>query len=281
VPTFSIVTTCKGRLEHLQRSLPSFAAQSDAEVVVVDYDCPQRSGDWVATHFPAAIVERVVDSAVFNLSRARNVGARAAHAPWIVFCDADNVLDEHFTVSISALLEPRVFVRPYRETASGRVAVPFPLACERSIYWKIGGFDDAFEGWGSEDWEFVDRLLREGISQRLFPVSLVAILDHEDSARTQFYEEAMQVSRLIGHYYAHIKRRYGDTRGSTLSDAQRYAVYAQVRRGVRHALGDGPFDTFFEVDVPDAVPTWTARVRVTEAQTLYARVMHSRESADA
>ena len=52
VPTFSIVTTCKGRLEHLQRSLPSFAAQSGAEVVVVDYDCPDGTGIGLQRTFP-------------------------------------------------------------------------------------------------------------------------------------------------------------------------------------------------------------------------------------
>ena len=275
VSTFSIVTTCKGRLGHLQRSLPSFVAQADTEVVVVDYDCPQRSGDWVAAHFPDVIVERVQNAKDFNLSRARNVGARVANAPWLVFCDADNVLNERFAAEIRTLLAPGVFVRPYRDTEKGRVAVPFPLACERSVHWTVGGFDDAFEGWGTEDWEFVDRLVRHGISQRVFSVSLVTILDHEDASRTQFYKDAMQVSRLIGHYYAHIKARYRENRSIDFTDAQRYAVYGQVKKGVRAALGDGPFETFFDVAVPNAAPQWTARIRVAEAQALYARVMRS------
>jgi len=43
-PKFSIVTTCKGRLGNLQQSLPTFVAQAAAEVVVVDYDCPESTG---------------------------------------------------------------------------------------------------------------------------------------------------------------------------------------------------------------------------------------------
>ena len=42
-----IITTCMGRLAHLRQSLPSFTAQPDTSVVVVDYSCPERSGEWV------------------------------------------------------------------------------------------------------------------------------------------------------------------------------------------------------------------------------------------
>ncbi len=39
-PKFSIITTCKGRLEHLKQTLPAMLAQKDSEVIVVDYSCP-------------------------------------------------------------------------------------------------------------------------------------------------------------------------------------------------------------------------------------------------
>ena len=65
-PVFSIVTTCKGRLEHLKQSLPRMAAQAGAEVIVVDYDCPDGAGAWVAENFPAVRVVRVADAPLFN-----------------------------------------------------------------------------------------------------------------------------------------------------------------------------------------------------------------------
>lgn len=268
---FSIVTTCKGRLHHLQRSLPTFLAQPDAEVIVVDYDCPQGTADWVATHCPAARVEIVRPAPVFNLSRARNIGARRARAPWLLFCDADNLLPPDFTIALAAYLAPKVFVRPFRQTPRGAVAVPFPLACETAVYHALGGFDDAIEGWGAEDWEFADRLQRAGISQRVYPVSLVAFIEHENAARTEFYEDAMQVSRLVNHYYARIKARYTQTRGHGLSDDQRYAVHRQVREAVRAALADSPQDTAYDITVPGVEPPWTARLRASEARALFAQ----------
>jgi glycosyltransferase involved in cell wall biosynthesis len=278
-PVYSIVTTCKGRLQHLHRSLPTFLAQPDTEVVVVDYDCPQRSGDWVEANYPAAIVARVGDAPRFNLSRARNIGVEAATAPWLVFCDADNLLSEGFAVAIDAFRAPNVFIRPYRDSADGPIAVPFPLACERDACRAVGGFDDALDGWGTEDWEFVDRLLRHGVVQRLFPVRLVGILDHDDSARTLFYEETMQVSRLIGHYYARIKARYHETRGRPFTDDQRYAVYRTTKQAVQAALSEPALDALLDVTVPGADPPWTARIRTVEARSLYERTMRASATA--
>jgi hypothetical protein len=121
----------------------------------------------------------------------------------------------------------------------------------------------------------VDRLLRHGVVQRVFPVRLVDILDHDDSARTLFYEETMQVSRLVGHYYARIKARYHETRGRGFTDDQRYTVYRQTRQAVQAALSDPALDALLDVTVPDADPPWTARVRTGEARALYERVVRA------
>jgi glycosyltransferase involved in cell wall biosynthesis len=88
-PTFSIVTCCKGRLEFLKRSLPTFVQQAETEVVVVDYDCPDGTKDWVAAHYPDVRVAAVADAPLFNLSRARNIGADVARGQWLVLCDAE------------------------------------------------------------------------------------------------------------------------------------------------------------------------------------------------
>ncbi|MBM4221050.1 MAG: hypothetical protein FJ170_03775, partial [Gammaproteobacteria bacterium] len=76
-PALSFITTCKGRLQHLMQTLPKMAAQPGTETIVVDYDCPDNSGDWVAANFPAVRVVRVKDQPIFVASRARNLGAAA------------------------------------------------------------------------------------------------------------------------------------------------------------------------------------------------------------
>lgn len=46
------ITTCKGRLHHLQETLPLVANQPAISLVVVDYGCPDHAGEWVAKQFP-------------------------------------------------------------------------------------------------------------------------------------------------------------------------------------------------------------------------------------
>ncbi len=80
-PSLSIITTCKGRLAHLKESLPAMAAQPGAEVVVVDYDCPEATTAYVREHFPAVKVVKVEGRPHFNNWEARNIGATHATAP--------------------------------------------------------------------------------------------------------------------------------------------------------------------------------------------------------
>ena len=71
----SYITTCKGRLSHLQQTLPRIADQPHVECIVVDYGCPERCGDWVEAHHPNVMVVRTGPTEGFNASRARNAGA--------------------------------------------------------------------------------------------------------------------------------------------------------------------------------------------------------------
>jgi glycosyltransferase involved in cell wall biosynthesis len=260
LPRFCIVTACKGRLEYLSQALPTFVVQNETEVVVVDYDCPDRTKDWVAAHFPAVRVVALSDAPVFNLSRARNAGARAARAPWLVFCDADQLLAPSFAEELGKRLAPGAYLRTLRSMRSGELRQGVPLACEASVFWGIGGYDDAFSGWGPEDREFINRLDRAGIREVLGEATLVETLRHSNATRSSFYEHAIDVSMVINHHYARIKQRYFETRGAWLTDAQRHSTFRQVEQAVLAALASSPSDATFDIRIDAADPPWTARL---------------------
>lgn len=106
---YAFITSCRGRLHHLKKTLPRLVAQSGAEVIVVDYNCPDGTAAFVAENFPAVklVVER--DAAFFNLSRARNMGAQAASGEVLIFVDADVLIAPDFTKRLATEL-PRGFV---------------------------------------------------------------------------------------------------------------------------------------------------------------------------
>src|SRR5574343_1128333 len=108
---FAFVTTCKGRLHHLQQTLPLIVAEAPDEIVVVDYGCPQGSGDWVEANYPQVKVVRVTDDDGFRLARARNLGAAACSAPWICFIDADIRVGSGFVAWMRANARQRHYYR--------------------------------------------------------------------------------------------------------------------------------------------------------------------------
>lgn len=259
-PKLSIVTCCKGRLEHLKRGLPTFVAQSASEVIVVDYDCPDRTKDWVATHFPDVRVAPVTDAPVLNVSRARNIGAKHARAPWLAFCDADQLLARSFASELLARLVPGTYLRTLRDTPLGPQKQGVPLACEAATFWAIGGYDDAFRGWGGEDSEIIGRLDRAGIREVIGAATLVETLRHSNAERSTYYEREIDVSMAINHHYARLKQRYFETRGQWFTDEQRHSTYRAVEQAVLDSLADPQSNAVFDIRIDDSDPPWTARL---------------------
>jgi hypothetical protein len=152
--TLTFIVTCKGRLHHLQQSLPLLAQQENTQCIVVDYNCPQGTGDWVATHFPKVQVVRVSDKPHFHVSHARNLGANAANSTWICFLDADTLLHVGFLQEIMPLLTAKKYLQP----------APFIpelcglLICRLEDFQLAGGYDEVFQGWGCENNDLVLRL---------------------------------------------------------------------------------------------------------------------------
>ncbi|MFP3339381.1 glycosyltransferase family A protein, partial [Micrococcus sp. SIMBA_131] len=88
----SVVIPARNAEGRIAEQLDSLAAQCDAplfEVVVADNGSSDRTAQIALSH-PAPFQVRVVDaSGVPSASHARNVGARLARGPVVLFCDAN------------------------------------------------------------------------------------------------------------------------------------------------------------------------------------------------
>src|SRR5678815_2665481 len=77
-----VTVPCKGRLSFLQRTAPGWLDQPDVRYCLVDFDCPDRCGDWLERTFAAevaagrAVVERIGARPYFHKAAAHNAGAR-------------------------------------------------------------------------------------------------------------------------------------------------------------------------------------------------------------
>lgn len=226
--TIALVTPCKGRLAHLQRTLPAMLA-TGCSVVVVDYSCPERAGNWaLAAHADAARAGQLSVTHVathgprFSKSRAHNAGGRAAcarGASLLAFVDCDTILQpglgawltEHVDEEHFGVFEPRPGLRDLYGF----------LAITRRMFRQYGGYNETFYNWGMEDLEHRLRLrLSHGIGYRLAPTTLAQPIAHGDALRTRYYSE-QRIERSNRRNFGEVRRLVKAWTGQDLHELPR------------------------------------------------------------
>jgi len=189
-PLISFVVPCMGRLEHLQRALPRLSQQPNSEVVIVDWSCPEYCGDW-ADKFPRTRVVRVPGQRTFNLSKARNAGAGEARGEWLCFLDCDMIVSPKFATELSKGFKDKSYVSFGTLGSAGHSGM---TTCRKADWEAVGGYDGRMEGWGYEDTDFKHRLRLRGLSGVVVDMSLAKHIDHDNEARTRFYDDDQATS---------------------------------------------------------------------------------------
>ncbi len=238
-PQLSFITTCRGRLPHLQATLASRLAQAGCETIVVDYGCPQQCGQWVRTHHPQAHVVLVKDARRFEGARARNLGARVARAPWLMFVDADVTLDDAFAERVLPSLRAGQHFRfiPSTQESYGNVV------CAREDFEAIDGYDEAIVGWGGADSDLYYRLGRLGRPCGELPGELLSVMSHDDALRFADYDiKNKATSQKLHVAYCHAKYQMEFDLGVPLPLAERHALFGKLRAALLPGLlrGDNP-----------------------------------------
>jgi glycosyltransferase involved in cell wall biosynthesis len=224
--SLSIITTCKGRLEHLQQTLPRMVEQG-FPVIVVDYDCPQGTAAWVAMHYPQVRVVRHRATPLFNHSHARNLGALAAASEYLLFLDADVFLSPNVLERIKSQVQPNSF---FCHLQADRNLFGACL-CPRMSFEKVGGYDEQFEGWGGEDRDLYDRLTLLGLKVQDFPAHAMSAIPHSNELRTAFVQEKnIATSRLINRLYSLAKIDLMRLLGKELPATVRIELHGHLKK---------------------------------------------------
>ena len=155
----SIVTVCKGRLAHLKESLPTFLAQPNCEVIVVDYDCPEKTAEFVEATYPDARVVKVENRPHFNNWAARNSGAKHAEGQILAFLDADVILSDGFSEWVGAnigrnnvgKMPSAMSQKTHRDEKLSEASNKLEgvQVMHRDRFEQLGGYDDLLQGWGA------------------------------------------------------------------------------------------------------------------------------------
>lgn len=212
------------------------AAQPDSETIVVDYDCPEGTSTWVGAHFPAVRVVHVTQQPVFNLARARNLGAAVATAPWLCFVDADTLLHPDFATTVLALVDPGRFCQCVhgRHELAGSVLLP------RAAFTAIQGYDEVLEGWGGEDRDLYHRLHRLGLRRLELPAHLLDTIQHGVELRTRFHRIQNRMSAwMVNRMYLEAKHGMHALTGEEPPVEVRRRIYGEIEAEVLAARAAG------------------------------------------
>jgi glycosyltransferase involved in cell wall biosynthesis len=176
----SLITTCKNRLSHLKQTLPLMLQQSYSEVIVVDYGCEQGTAAWVKQNYPKAKVVQVKDDPVFSLALARNIGAKTASHEFLCFIDSDVVIYQDLGEWLKRNIDPmRFYLYPVQRE---RELSGFAMMA-REQFLRIGGYDEAFRGWGGEDKDLYERLQSIGLIEFFVPKNSISSIPHGNELR--------------------------------------------------------------------------------------------------
>jgi glycosyltransferase involved in cell wall biosynthesis len=245
-PHLSFVTVCKGRLAHLEQTLPLLAEQPDTEAIVVDYGCPQGTRSWVRGRFPGAKVVTVDDDPGFCVARGRNLGAAAASAPRLCFVDADVRLREGFSSWAREHARPGHYYRalPATEDVWGT------CLCFAKDFAGAGGYDEAFRGWGGEDDDLYLRLEDAGCLAAGFPAELAEPISHGDTTRLAQYEiKDKRAHNRVSQVYIAAKRHLEKLLARPLSLEERKRLFGESQKGVQSTpIGDA--SVVLEINLP-------------------------------
>lgn len=185
--------------------------QRCAEVIVVDYSCPQRTREYVARQFPSVRLVSVEGEEYFSNWAARNAGASVATSDMLVFCDADTILannaiawladnlpDEAFGF-FGAATTPRSIDQPLhtRNQLRGFQVVP------SRTFWQIGGYDEVLRGYAAGgDTDLMKRLKLSGLGGYvLAPEIIQSIIVHDDADRMRHHADPVRTSYCAGLLY--------------------------------------------------------------------------------
>jgi hypothetical protein len=250
-PLISIITTCKNRLSHLKVSLPAMLKLADSEVTVVDYACAEGTADWVRANYPAAHTTKVDDEALFRVARARNIGASKARGTFLLFCDADIILKPELGDWIAQYGEEDCF---YPVPILAHVNLMGSFICTTKNFLEIGGYDEAFQGWGGEDRDIYERLDLAVKHRREFPIHLAEPISHGDELRqmgpgTGGMNDKRQSIRLHDLYRT-VKQDIARLGVKNLDLKARQVIMDELRaRITKFDAGNRPEDGGFELTV--------------------------------
>ena len=194
----SVCTYCKGRLHHAVQSIPhnlSLLGEND-ELILVDYDCPDKVGEWCEQNHKNVKVVFVKNRVYWNASHAHNCAGVNVKNDIILFSDIDMLLNETLIEEVINMKEGNFLRHNAIKGPKERFLSTYgTCAVYNKDFKEVNGYEEAFVGWGQEDTSFYTSLRALGLTDNYFINSGQEII-HDDAERSQYlHGEIMQSNK--------------------------------------------------------------------------------------
>lgn len=169
-----VITYCKGRLEHLKKTLPSIERVAKPIIVI----CQDHEAlKWCTLNSSAKLVWTNRD---YCQPHVRNCGLLWSESEYITFIDADRYYKHPETPDPGTYLHHCMKTEEHFGYTVGRAG---NITVRRSDALKINGFDERMTDYGFDDTDFCIRLQMLGLQGRV--CGKFKVLDHPDERRTE------------------------------------------------------------------------------------------------
>lgn len=216
-PRIAFCTTCRGRTLHLKQTLPKNIADNktyaNCVFVVLIYSSGTEAQAYLKTHHAADIASgRLVvysykdGGASFKMALSKNIAMRCGireGADILITQDADNFTGQGFAQFVADTfreqgMRPGIFMCPNYQLIKSlphgalRPARGYAgrLALLTHTFIKMGGYDEIYDCWGSEDMDMNFRLQRAGYTMRYIENGYLHAINHSAEVRFKEYPHA-------------------------------------------------------------------------------------------
>ncbi len=186
VPGISLVTANKNRTENMLPALRTWIDRPEIdEIVIVDWDCDEPLRDVLEAKGisdPRLRVVRAVQDEVWHGPRAFNTAMRLARYDKILRIDGDIVLKPDFFTR-NRLPKNSFVAGNYQIVEQSQVHINGTVLFHRADIARIGGQNEYTIGYGWEDDDFYNRLMRARVKRIDLIPETVYHLPHDDTTR--------------------------------------------------------------------------------------------------
>ena len=200
--------TCMNRAHHLKETLKKNMDDNylpdEVEFVLLDYNSSDDLEEWIRsdlTHYIDSgllVYYKTFSPSSYMRSHSRNIAFRLSDAKIVCNLDADNFLGKgfaEFMINEFDLHSSIFYTSLFTKNIYGRVCVL------KDDFVSINGYNEAFSGYGYEDGDLFNRLMKIGLKRMLFNNSeFCNSIDHSDEERVSEEYYAKNISKIYLSY---------------------------------------------------------------------------------